>query len=117
MASVVCNVLLHRITSALLSFVAREQYMTYPSSVWRIWICSSTRITLTWSRFLVVQRMTLPRGSTSLSSSTHDSALWIMPLGAHLGSEPVLRMRRVVRSEPEGVSSRDMTSQERIWVE
>lgn len=77
-------------------------------------MCSSTRMTLTWSRFFVVQRMTLPSGSTSLSSSTHDSAREIMPFGAHLGREPVLRIRRVVRSEPCGVTSREMTSHERI---
>ena len=89
--------------------------MTYPSSAWRIWMCSSTRITLTWSRFFVVHRITFPSGSTSLSSSTQDSARWIMPAGAHRGSEPFLRMRRVVRSEPSGVTSREMTSQDSIW--
>lgn len=88
--------------------------MTYPSSAWRMWMCSSTRMTLTWSRFFVVQRITLPSGSTSLSSKIQDSALDIMPFGAHLGSEPVLRMRRVVRRVPAGVTSREMTSQERM---
>ena len=77
-------------------------------------MCSSTRITLTWSRFFVVQRMTFPNGSTSLSSSTHDSPREIMPFGAHRGNEPVLRMRRVVSNEPCGVTSREMTSHERI---
>lgn len=77
-------------------------------------MCSSTRITLTWSRFFVVQRITLPRGSTSLSSRTQESARDIMPFGAHLGKEPVLRMIRVVRRVPAGVMSREITSQERM---
>jgi hypothetical protein len=36
----------------------------------------------------------------------------MMPLGAHLGNVAVLRIRRVVKREPEGVNSRDITSHE-----
>jgi len=76
---------------------------------------STTCITLTWSRFLVRQVTTRPNGSISLSSITQLSALETIPRGNHLGSDPALRMRRVVCSVPEGVILRDMTSQARTW--
>jgi hypothetical protein len=43
---------------------------------------------------------------------THDSALDTIPCGAHRGRAPRLSMRRVVKSDPEGVCVREMTSQE-----
>jgi hypothetical protein len=45
----------------------------------------------------------------------HDSALEIIPLGAHLGKAPRLRMRRVVTRLPEGVVALEITSQETTW--
>lgn len=38
-----------------------------------------------------------------------------MPLGAHLGKAPRLRIRRVVSSDPVDENSREMTSQESTW--
>lgn len=67
-------------------------------------------MTLTWSRFLVVQRTTPLTGSTSLSSMIQLSALGMIPRGAHFGKDPFLRMRRVVTSVPEGLNVREMTS-------
>lgn len=46
---------------------------------------------------------------------THDSALETMFFGAHLGNAPRFSMSLVVRSEPDGVWVRDMTSQEMTW--
>ena len=40
------------------------------------------------------------------------SALDMIPRGAHFGREPFFRMSRVVTSVPEGVTVREMTSQE-----
>lgn len=48
---------------------------------------------------------------------TQLSARDMIPLGAHLGRDPLLRMRRVVNKEPDGLKVREMTSQEMIWEE
>lgn len=90
--------------------------ITHLSSACRKETRSSMRRALTWSRFFVTQRTTLPSGSTSDSSITQLSAFLIIPCGAHRGSVPFLRSSRVVTSEPEDVISREITSHARIWV-
>lgn len=39
----------------------------------------------------------------------------MIPLGAHLGSEPLFSISRVVSSEPVGLKLREMTSTEATW--
>lgn len=75
---------------------------------------SSICITLVNSRFLVLHWRILPTGSTSLSSMTHDSDREIM-FFAHRGSAPRFKMSLVVSKDPEGVNSRETTSQEMMW--
>ena len=45
----------------------------------------------------------------------HDSALVMIPRGAHLGKAPLFKMSRVVSNEPDSVWVRDTTSQDITW--
>src|SRR6266446_10817043 len=95
-----------------LALVKLKKKSTHPSPTWlKVWV-SSTCMALTCSRFRVRQRTTFPCGSTSLSSTIQIPDREMMPFGAHLGNVPVLRMRRVVKREPEGENSREITSHE-----
>jgi len=97
------------------TILASVVWSVFPSSACLKTTDSSTCMTLTWSRFLVRHRTVFPKGSTSLSSMTHVSALVMIPCGAHLGKAPRFRISRVVSNEPDSVWVRDTTSQETTW--